>query len=450
MLNIAAPADGYPALPIPISSSAPSSFLTEFSKFIVTNTPAAFIKDTVAGSPPSTPPGSLRSRRSVSDLTSGRRTPSPCPGHRSRQYRKTPHEPTPRTLRPAIIRASKQSTTTPSSVPQKKKSLSFHVKIERVCLFKRGSLPTDISGSEKYDVEDSGDLEAGSVSASQKVGDQLWALASSTVPPVSTFGTGMVVLDHARLEGGQVLAGSVLVRNIAFEKRVVVRVSSDMWRTYKDVEAGFGESVSGSFGASAGVDRFRFGVDLNEDLELGDGGIAKIQFAVQYTVGGVEHWDNNAGQNYEVQVRRVVRQNTRPVPIKMKNQNVARTQGWDDAGRSGVRGRSVSYSTTPLPSAPISLPLTPAQRRESRRAVALSKSTFTSDWTNQSAPSPIPIPTSKAPSADAIEVPLSISSYLSRTVAPPFTSPSRLYADGDTFTSSLACSPPSSIATCRA
>ncbi|KAJ3264117.1 hypothetical protein HK104_006515, partial [Borealophlyctis nickersoniae] len=364
--------------------------------------------------------------------------------------------------------------------------------IERVCLFERGSLPADIPLSERYEVEDSGDVEVGSISASRAL-SEVWTLANQNLPAFSAFGTLPVVLDDARLEAGKVLVGSVLVRNLAFEKTVSVRYTSDGWATHDDVEGRFASVVSGPTEGFSGVDRFVFELDLNEDLDLGEATEATIQFAINYVVGGDSYWDNNGGQNYQFAIRRPNRQPTRPVPLKSLTQPVVVhrqfNEGWDKPPVRPRLNRCTSFppsspSSTPPPASfspsssssviPVSLPMTPTQRRQSRAAIVVSKQTFLSEApldrfaasaepprvSPNTATTTVTLSSSSAPTS-GIEIPFSGQAY--HTTSHPIyattgggnaaggAGASRLYASSDSFESLLACSPPSTFhAACRA
>jgi len=88
------------------------------------------------------------------------------------------------------------------------------------------------------------------------------------------------------------LFGAIAVRNVAFEKSVNVRLTFDEWETSKDITAKFAQQE-----CDGHVDRFFFVVTLDEhDF---DEMSSKIEFAVCYTVGSVEHWDNNDGSNFK-------------------------------------------------------------------------------------------------------------------------------------------------------
>lgn len=95
--------------------------------------------------------------------------------------------------------------------------------------------------------------------------------------------------------GDKSIQGSVLVRNIAFDKSVVARFSFDGWCTTSEVNARWKEGVGAEW------DRFQFTIWLG-DLKLGEekGDSRKLELAVRYRVAskGYEQWDNNGGRNF--------------------------------------------------------------------------------------------------------------------------------------------------------
>ncbi|KZT54774.1 carbohydrate-binding module family 21 protein [Calocera cornea HHB12733] len=110
-----------------------------------------------------------------------------------------------------------------------------------------------------------------------------------------------------------VLRGTIIVRNVAFNKNVAVRFTLDDWQTISEVSATYVNhlpslpppfSTHSPFAPidSAGWDRFGFQVRL-EDYER------KIEertlfLVVRYSANGQDWWDNNDGANYKVRFLR--------------------------------------------------------------------------------------------------------------------------------------------------
>uniref|UniRef100_A0A8C9T295 Protein phosphatase 1 regulatory subunit 3E n=1 Tax=Scleropages formosus TaxID=113540 RepID=A0A8C9T295_SCLFO len=94
------------------------------------------------------------------------------------------------------------------------------------------------------------------------------------------------------------LSGLVRVLNVAFEKRVLLRYTLNNWVTFFDVPACYVPQSSDGF-----TDQFSFKIITPAFLESGGGGTL-LQFAIKYSVGGDEFWDNNHGNNYRVRRHR--------------------------------------------------------------------------------------------------------------------------------------------------
>ena len=109
-----------------------------------------------------------------------------------------------------------------------------------------------------------------------------------------------VLLDSVTLSQN-ILKLSILVRNVAFEKNVMMRSSWNGWKQWTDKPALFTHTVSNSLSATGGqgVDRFLICLDLENEIGEGDQ-FAEFEFAVYYRVSGEEHWDNNNGINHKV------------------------------------------------------------------------------------------------------------------------------------------------------
>ncbi|KAL7070355.1 hypothetical protein ACQ4LE_010252 [Meloidogyne hapla] len=82
--------------------------------------------------------------------------------------------------------------------------------------------------------------------------------------------------------------GTIKVANIAFEKNVFVRISSDRWSTFRDRPAKYQCSPSKAF------DTFRFDFDIPRD----DKPDSRIEFCICYIANNTEYWDSNDGKNF--------------------------------------------------------------------------------------------------------------------------------------------------------
>lgn len=100
-----------------------------------------------------------------------------------------------------------------------------------------------------------------------------------------------VCLEHCTLKE-RALAGTVKVKNLAFEKFVKLRVTFDTWKSHVDVPCQYMKDTY----SSKDRDTFAFEVNLPSIVRLHE----RIEFAVLYEVDGVQHWDSNEGQNYRI------------------------------------------------------------------------------------------------------------------------------------------------------
>ncbi|XP_078092459.1 uncharacterized protein LOC144508431 [Mustelus asterias] len=88
-----------------------------------------------------------------------------------------------------------------------------------------------------------------------------------------------------------VLSGTILVLNLAYHKEVIVRYTCSDWDVFTDVPALFESSIEGK------TDRFTFTLNLSVHV-LKPGSC--VQFAIKYTVNGIDFWDNNDSNNYRM------------------------------------------------------------------------------------------------------------------------------------------------------
>lgn len=95
-----------------------------------------------------------------------------------------------------------------------------------------------------------------------------------------------------------IVHGKILVRNISYHKRVVVKYTLDGWNTMYEMDAVFlsdaGHLIPTSY---LQFDIFHF---ILADAQLA--GDSRLQFCVRYETMDTEWWDNNNGRNYAVTV----------------------------------------------------------------------------------------------------------------------------------------------------
>ncbi|NXD27608.1 PR3CB phosphatase, partial [Spelaeornis formosus] len=88
------------------------------------------------------------------------------------------------------------------------------------------------------------------------------------------------------------LSGTVKVRNIAYEKKVMVRVTFDGWKSFRDIACQYMHSTYGS----ADTDIFSFELTLPKPSISHRG----TEFCISFQCGQKTHWDNNHGKNYKI------------------------------------------------------------------------------------------------------------------------------------------------------
>lgn len=105
--------------------------------------------------------------------------------------------------------------------------------------------------------------------------------------------TYFVCLENARVDSSRgLLTGTIRVKSVGFEKKVVVRITYNDWSTFFEITASY---VQDSYDGT--TDRFSFSAVFPNSMVAND----RAQFAVRYeTHTGVTYWDNNYGENYIV------------------------------------------------------------------------------------------------------------------------------------------------------
>ncbi|KAI0248371.1 putative phosphatase regulatory subunit-domain-containing protein [Lactifluus subvellereus] len=219
----------------------------------------------------------------------------------------------------------------PSTPAHGSKNVHFKEKddgLESVRIFRRTGKPVSVS-KPTSDTETETEPEPsaypfprGSSNNFGSSGSSLSEIANcSPVPALNPSPYANVHLESVTLPPARppVLRGTVLVRNIAFEKHVGVRFTLDDWTTVSEVLAAYagpvapsetlagtnqGKTVGDLIGslATSGWDRFNFAVKL-EDYEayLWQ---RTLYLVIRFSAPGTgEWWDNNSGDNYRITFR---------------------------------------------------------------------------------------------------------------------------------------------------
>lgn len=90
-------------------------------------------------------------------------------------------------------------------------------------------------------------------------------------------------------ESESIVVGTVKVRNLSFDKEVVVRVTYDKWKSQEDIQCTY-SSLGGSQmagGAYALFDTFSFKLTLPPSSKR------SVEFCVCFRCDGQEYWDSN-------------------------------------------------------------------------------------------------------------------------------------------------------------
>ncbi|KAK7110798.1 protein phosphatase 1 regulatory subunit 3B-like isoform X2 [Littorina saxatilis] len=90
--------------------------------------------------------------------------------------------------------------------------------------------------------------------------------------------------------------GTIKVKNVSFQKRVLVRYTSSSWESHTDIVTTYNPGPADVPGRPSQYDTFTFSFEVPPNADASK----KVEFAVCYEADGVQHWDNNDGQNYGV------------------------------------------------------------------------------------------------------------------------------------------------------
>jgi hypothetical protein len=121
-----------------------------------------------------------------------------------------------------------------------------------------------------------------------------------------------LLLDPA--SQSHVLKGIIRVKNLAFEKRVFLRFTTNNWKSFSERQAYFVQTFESEDARSTySEDQFGFKFDLNDlffdglldlknhqDKRLEELEGRVFEFALRYEVQGALYWDNHENLNYEV------------------------------------------------------------------------------------------------------------------------------------------------------
>lgn len=104
----------------------------------------------------------------------------------------------------------------------------------------------------------------------------------------------LVCLENVLLKDNITVVGTVKVKNISFEKSVVVRATFDDWKTHRDITGSYVFPTQAS-NSHDKYDTFSFELDI-----LPNQGGKSFEFCICYKVNEKSLWDNNRGNNYKI------------------------------------------------------------------------------------------------------------------------------------------------------
>lgn len=103
----------------------------------------------------------------------------------------------------------------------------------------------------------------------------------------------MVRLENLSWENAHgIIKGRIIVCNLAYEKKVMIRVSFDHWKNWSDINATYNESFN-----DGALDLFEFELKPTSFISSN----SQCSLAVRYQVNDREFWDNNSGNNFNLQ-----------------------------------------------------------------------------------------------------------------------------------------------------
>lgn len=206
------------------------------------------------------------------------------------------------------------------SMPNTSKSVRFATHLEDVKFFRKTEKPTAVS-RESSPVRSSfssskpvWDWDLSSSSDDDSDSEDSWELIHNDCPPTAgavnfgRFQTGHeVILESVKLNSSRdALIGFVYVKNISYQKKVVVRMTTDDWKSYMEMESANYISSNHIFRYSdegSNYDKFSFIIKVNTLCNFRPE--IDVKFCIQYIVNNKSYWDNNSGKNFHLVLKKV-------------------------------------------------------------------------------------------------------------------------------------------------
>ncbi|KAG7660632.1 GAC1 [[Candida] subhashii] len=159
-------------------------------------------------------------------------------------------------------------------------------------------------GSSDYSSENNSDDDEDDYWSSPKLvtgtTSKEYRLTSHNIPKIVNTKDSVVWLPSAyvlKTDGKTYLYGLINVKNLAFEKKLYIKLTLNNWKT----SIVFGGNSIINFVKSIGdIDQFKFKINV-DDLILNkyDGVNVDLQMCLKYEVNNQTYWDNNGGANYQ-------------------------------------------------------------------------------------------------------------------------------------------------------
>lgn len=214
-------------------------------------------------------------------------------------------------VKPALRGSSQKRPLSAPGTPTFPKAVHFNENIEQVRHFlqidKPSAVSADSSPVETYESESDYPFV---VEMNRKSRTVEWEIKTNFPKDSHERQCMPVRVEQINIsKDGKTLNGLIAVANIAFGKFVYARFTFDYWKTTSEIAAEYSNIRYAQ--SSDGYDRFTFSIKLSDQANLQN---KTLYLCARYNVAGQEHWDNNSGNNYQVDfTRKVPKQWTKPV-----------------------------------------------------------------------------------------------------------------------------------------
>jgi len=93
-----------------------------------------------------------------------------------------------------------------------------------------------------------------------------------------------------------IIVGTVKVKNVDFQKEVIVRVTWDDWKSQQDIFCTYARAYGPATCAHVVFDTFSFKITLPPSSK-------RLEFCICFRANNKEYWDNNNDKNYTISKR---------------------------------------------------------------------------------------------------------------------------------------------------